>query len=228
MIHLDVNHFSESGTHELMTRTVNDIDMVGAGMKTLFGKVVAEPLKAVACITVAAWINWQLTLMCVVLVPFALLVLTRFGRMMKRATRRLLEGMSSIYKALQETFQGIRIVKAFAREPRERRRFHKVTRDLFHKAVWVTTLDAMTSPVIEVLTILAVAAVFLIGAYIVLEKKTKLFGIPIGDHPLEAETLLQLYVLLGAAADPIRRLSNVYTPHPVGLRRLGPSFYLYG
>ena len=33
----------------------------------------------------------------------------------------------------------------------------------------------------------------------------------IADQPLEAETLLQLYVLLAAAADPVRRLSNVYT-----------------
>src|SRR5437660_7296093 len=109
-------------------------------MKTIFGKVIAEPLKAFACVALAAWINWQLTLMCLILVPFALLILTRVGRAMKRATRRLLEGMSSIYKILQEVFQGIRIVKAFAREPRERRRFRKVTRDYLQKAMWVVNL----------------------------------------------------------------------------------------
>jgi subfamily B ATP-binding cassette protein MsbA len=211
VIHLDVNHFGEAGTHELMTRFTNDIDTLGGGMKTLFGKIVAEPLKAVACIAVAAWINWQLTLLCLILVPFALLILTRVGRMMKRATRRLLEGMSSIFKILQEVFQGIRIVKAFVREPRERRRFHKVTRDFFHKAMWVNTLDALTSPIIEIMTVLAIAVVFLMGAYVVLEKPTSILGIPIAEQPLEAETLLQLYVLLAAAADPVRRLSNVYT-----------------
>jgi ATP-binding cassette subfamily B protein/subfamily B ATP-binding cassette protein MsbA len=131
--------------------------------------------------------------------------------MMKRATRRMLEGMSGIYRILQETFHGIRIVKAFTREPRERRRFHKATRDCYHRAMWVVTLDAMTSPVIEVMTIVAVAAIFLIGAYIVLEKPTEILGIRIADQPLEAETLLQLYALLAAAADPVRRLSNVYT-----------------
>jgi ATP-binding cassette subfamily B protein/subfamily B ATP-binding cassette protein MsbA len=210
-IHLDVGHFGESGTHELMTRFTLDIDTLGGGMKTVFGKVVAEPLKAIACIAVAAWINWQLTLMCLILVPFALLVLTRFGRLMKRATRRLLEGMSGMYKILQEVFQGIRIVKAFAREPRERRRFHKVTRDCYHRAMWVVTLDALTSPVIEVMSVVAIAVVFLMGAYIVLEKPTSLFGIAITDQALEAETLLQLYALLAASADPVRRLSNVYT-----------------
>jgi ATP-binding cassette subfamily B protein/subfamily B ATP-binding cassette protein MsbA len=210
-IHLDVNHFGESGTHELMTRFTNDVDTLGNGMRTIFGKVVAEPLKALTCIVCAMWINWQLTLFCLVLVPFALIVLTRFGRTMKRATRRLLEGMSSIYKILSEVFHGIRIVKAFAREPRERRRFQKSTRDYFNKAMWVVTLDAMTSPVIEVLTVLAIAAVFGLGAYIVLEQPTHIWFIPIGERPLEGETLLQLYALLAAAADPVRRLSNVYT-----------------
>jgi subfamily B ATP-binding cassette protein MsbA len=210
-IHLDVNHFGETGTHELMTRFVQDVDTLGNGMRTIFGKVVAEPLKAIACIAAAAWINWQLTLICLVLVPFALLVLTRFGRTMKRATRRLLEGMSSIFKILNEVFHGIRIVKAFAREPRERRRFHKITRDYYNKAMWVVTLDALTSPIIEVMSIVAVSAVFLLGAYLVLEKPTTLLGITISHQPLEAETLLQLYVLLAAAADPVRRLANVYT-----------------
>jgi subfamily B ATP-binding cassette protein MsbA len=210
-IHLDVNHFGETGTHELMTRFTNDIDTLGVGMRTTFGKVVAEPLKAIACIAVAAWINWQLTLICIILVPFALLILTRFGRTMKRATRKLLDGMSSIYKILQEVFQGIRIVKAFAREPRERRRFHKTTREYFRKAMWVVTLDAMTSPAIEIMTVIGVALVFLLGAYVVLEQPATMLGIPINAHQLEAETLLQLYALLAAAADPIRRLSNVYT-----------------
>jgi subfamily B ATP-binding cassette protein MsbA len=210
-LHLDVQQFGETGTHELITRLTNDTDTLGAGMKTIFGKVVAEPLKALACVTVAMWINWQLTVMCLILVPFALLVLTRFGRMMKRATRRLLEGMSSLYKLLQETYVGVRIVKAFAREPRERRRFHKVTRDYLKRAMWVVNLDALTSPVIEVLTVLAIAVVFAIGAYIVIKKPATLLGIPIAANGLEHETLLQLYALLAASADPVRRLSNVYT-----------------
>lgn len=209
-IRLDVSHFGEAGSHELMTRFTQDTDLVGMGMRTMLGKVVAEPLKAMACIALAMWINWQLTLVCLILVPFALLVLTRFGRTMKRATKRLLEGMSSIFKILQEVFSGIRIVKAFAREPRERRRFLKVTRDYYNKAMWVVTLDALTGPIVEVMTIVAVALIFGIGAYIVIEKPAGIGPFAV-EGSLEPETLMQLYVLLAAAADPVRRLSNVYT-----------------
>jgi subfamily B ATP-binding cassette protein MsbA len=52
-IHLDVNDFTEDGTHDLMARFTNDMETLGGGIKTLFGKVIAEPLKALGCVVVA-------------------------------------------------------------------------------------------------------------------------------------------------------------------------------
>ena len=90
---------------------------------------------------------------------------------MKRATRRLLERMSSIYKILQESFQGIRVVKAFTMEPAERRRFKAATRDYYHKAMLVVNIDALSDPIIEVLGVAAVAAALLAGSYLVLSER---------------------------------------------------------
>jgi subfamily B ATP-binding cassette protein MsbA len=100
VIHLDVNQFGEQGSGEMMARFTNDTELVGQGLKTLFGRVVSEPLKAISCVAFACWVSWQLTLMFLILVPVAFFILTKVGRMMKRATRRLLERMSSIYKIL--------------------------------------------------------------------------------------------------------------------------------
>jgi ATP-binding cassette subfamily B protein/subfamily B ATP-binding cassette protein MsbA len=210
-VHLDVSNFSEGGTNELMARCTYDMEMLGNGIKTLYGKVVAEPLKALVCVIFACWISWQLTLMFLVLVPLALFVLTKVGQVMKRATRRLLERMSSIYKILQETFLAIRIVKAFTSEPRERRRFRTVTKDYYHKAMWVVKLDALAAPIVELLGVIAVAGALLAGAYLVLNHRTHLLGLQMTRQPLEAESLLQLYALLAAIADPVRKLSSVYT-----------------
>lgn len=211
VIHLDVHQFNEAGSHDLMSRFTNDIDIVGNGMRTLFGKVIAEPLKAVGCVVFACLISWQLTFMFLVLVPVALLVLTRIGRMMKRATRRLLEKMSSIYQILQETFQGIRIVKGFTQETAERKRFRAATKDFYQKHMWYLKLDALTGPIIEVLGVAAVLGALMVGAYLVIEKETHILGMRILSHPLEAESLLQLYVLLAAISDPVRKLSSVFT-----------------
>src|SRR6202007_2511792 len=108
-------------------------------------------LKAFACVLVACWFSWQLTLMFLVLVPIAGFILTKVGRLVKRGTRRLLERMANLYKILQESFQGIRVVKAFTMEPYERRRFCSATKDYYYRAMWLVNLDALTGPVIEVL-----------------------------------------------------------------------------
>ena len=210
-IHLDLSNFSEEGTHELMARFTNDMEVLGTGTKTLFGKVIAEPLRAIACVVVASFISWQLTLMFLVLVPLAGFILTKVGRVMKRATRRLLERISQIYKILQEAFSGIRVVKAFTTEPHERRRFFLATKDYYHKAMWVVNLDALAGPVIEVLGVSAVAVALLAGSYLVLRQETHLFGLRMTDQPLGHVALLQLYMFLAAIADPVRKLSSVYT-----------------
>jgi ATP-binding cassette subfamily B protein/subfamily B ATP-binding cassette protein MsbA len=209
-IHLDVEQFSEQGASELMARFTNDTELLGTGVKTLFGKLIAEPLKAIACMALALWINWQLTLMFLLLVPIAIYVFSKVGRMMKRATRRLLERMSSIYKILQESFQGIRIVKAFTMEPYERRRFFTATKDYYHKSMLVVKIDALAGPIIELLGVIAVVGALLAGAYLVIGKDKHLFGIQMADQPMDAATLLTLYGFLAAIADPVRKLSSVY------------------
>jgi ATP-binding cassette subfamily B protein/subfamily B ATP-binding cassette protein MsbA len=210
-IHLDVDQFSETGTSELMARFTNDMESLGTGIKTLFGKVVAEPLRALSCVVMASLISWQLTLMFLVLVPVAALILTKVGRLMKQATRRLLERMSNIYKILQESFQGIRVVKAFTMEPYERRRFCSATKDYYHKSMLVVNIDALADPIIEVLGVVAVAAALLAGSYLVLQQKDSIFGLRLTNGLLEAESMLTLYIFLAAIADPVRKLSSVFT-----------------
>ncbi len=211
VIHLDVDQFGEAGTSELMSRFTNDMETLGLGTRMLFGKVVAEPLRALACVVMACLISWQLTLMFLILVPIAAAVLARVARIMKQATRRLLERMSSIYKILQESFQGIRVVKAFTMEPYERRRFCSATKDYYRKVMRVVRIDALADPVVEVLGVAAVAAALLAGSYLVLQKETALFGLQLTSQPMEPESLLQLYILLAAIADPVRKLSTVFT-----------------
>lgn len=210
-VHLDTGSFTEAGSHDLLARFTNDTELLGNGLKTILGKVIAEPLRVIACVVVACWINWKLTVMFLVLVPIALFVLTKVGRVMKRATRRLLERMSTMYKILQETFLGIRIVKAFTNEPVERRRFRDANREYYRKAMLVANLDALAGPIIEFLGIAAIVAALLAGAYLVISGKTELFGIRMCEQPMEAEMLLQLYALLAAISDPVRKLSSVFT-----------------
>jgi ATP-binding cassette subfamily B protein/subfamily B ATP-binding cassette protein MsbA len=210
-VRLDVAQFNDQGTTEVMARLTNDMESLGAAQKMLFGKIVAEPLRVLACVFVASLISWQLTLLFLVLVPIAALILYRVGRVMRQATRRVLERMSNIYKILQESFQGVRVVKAFTMEAYERRRFRVATRDYCQRSQMVVTIEALSDPVIEVLGVTAVAMALLVGSYLVLTGETHLFKMRMTAQRLEPEAMLQLYILLAAIADPVRKLSSVFT-----------------
>ncbi len=226
-IHQDTRQIQEAGTPELMARVTNDAEQIGTGMKILYGKMVVEPLKAVTCVAFAALISWQLTLTFLLLVVPVAFALGRVSRLMKKAARKVLERMSNLYKILRETFDGLKVVKAFTMEPAERRRFRRANQEYYRRSMRVIAIDAFAGPVVEVLGVAAVAVALLAGAYLVLEGKTRIFGLDMSHQPMSFESLLQLYVFLAAIADPVRKLSSVYTKVQAGAAAADRVFALY-
>ena len=212
---LDLAHFSDQGTAELMARFTNDMESVSQGINVLLSKVVREPLRVAACLGAALWMNWRLTCLTLVLVPFSAATTYRAGKIMKRAVRKSLESMSNIYKILQETFQGIKVVKAFTMERRERRRFFQETKGLYKKSVRVARIEAMSDPVLEMLSLSTVAIALLAGSYLVLRRTTVLdlglLKLQLATKPMQIADLLTLYALLAGVSDPVRKLANVHS-----------------
>ena len=211
VVRQDVRQLSAAGTNDLMARFTNDTEQVGSGVKVLYGRVIAEPLKAVTCFAAACFICWQLTFTFVVVVPLALYVLMRVSKAMRKAAKKALQRMSAMYKILNETFSGIRAVKGFTREAHERRRFRSANYEFYRKALRLVNIDAFTNPAIEVLVVIAVGLALGAGVYLVVSGSTYIGIFRMCAQPLSFETLLQFYVFLAAIADPVRKLSSVYT-----------------
>ncbi|WP_165076087.1 ABC transporter ATP-binding protein [Paludisphaera rhizosphaerae] len=210
---LDLASFSDQGSSDLMARFTSDMDSFALGLNTILSKLIREPLRAVIALSVAFWFNWRLTCLTLVVVPISAYTTYRVGRMMKRAVRRSLESMSSIYKILQETFQGIRVVKSFGMERVERRRFFLETKNFYRKSIRVAMIDSMSDPVLEMLTLITVAIALLAGSYLVLKQSIFLqlgpFKLQLASQVMAIEDLLTLYAIMAGVSDPIRKLSNV-------------------
>jgi ATP-binding cassette subfamily B protein/subfamily B ATP-binding cassette protein MsbA len=205
----------------------NDVEQLGTGMKMLYGRVMLEPLKMVVSLACACVISWQLTLMFLVVVAVAVLALNKVSRAMKRAARKVLERMSELYRVLREAFDGLRLVKAFTGESRERRRFRTANADYLKRTVRVINIDAAVGPILETLGVLAVGLVLLAGASLVLRGGTHLFSVRMLDEPIGPEALLTLYLLLATIADPVRKLSSVWTKTQSGMVAADRIFALY-
>jgi ATP-binding cassette, subfamily B, bacterial MsbA len=217
LVHQDPQQLLQPGSAEITARLTNDMETLGQGIKTLFGRVVVEPIKAMTCLGFAFYISWQLTLLFAILVPLALVVLTKVSRMMRRAARKMLERMSTLYQIIRETIDGIRVVKAFTMEPYERRRFRRATDEYARKAQRVTNIDAFAGPMIEWLGVVALGLALTAGAYLVIRGEKEILGFNMcGDQKMNFTQLMMLYTLLVAVADPVRKLSSVYTKLQAG------------
>ncbi|MEX2118631.1 MAG: ABC transporter ATP-binding protein [Pirellulales bacterium] len=210
-LRMDLATFGEDGTSELMSRFTYDVESLSYGISDFFGKLVREPLKMIACLVGAAWICWPLLLLSLLLAPLSAWLVRWLARRLKRANRRAMEEMSQIYSILEETFQGIKAVKAFTMERSERWRFHQVSKKFLVKALRIARYDSLTRPMTEIMGIATICMALLAGAYLVLNKETHLLGIPMCSQPLSFNALVVFYGMLAGVSDPARKLSEVFS-----------------
>jgi subfamily B ATP-binding cassette protein MsbA len=208
---LDYQTIKLHGTSELMSRFTYDIEALGSGLSLLGGKVVREPLKAIACLCLAFWVNWRLMLLAVLLVPIAGLVFHHLGRMLKKASQKSMESVARIYKVLEETFEAAKVVIAFDGGRRHRLVHHRESKNYYKKSMKIAMADALTSPATEMLGMTAVVLAMLPGAYLVLRGTTTIWEIQLASDTLELADLSLLYALLAGIFDPIRKLSSVFS-----------------
>jgi ATP-binding cassette subfamily B protein/subfamily B ATP-binding cassette protein MsbA len=210
-LRLDLATFNDEGTTDLMSRFTYDMENVANGLDALFGKLIREPLKMIACVAGAAWICWRLLLLSLVIAPLAAMAIRWLAKTLRRANRRAMEQMAQLYNVLEETFRGIKIVKAFTNEAQERNRFHVRSKAYYKRALRIAAYDSLSHPMSEMMGIFMITLALLAGAWLVLKGRTHLLGIRMSERPLSLEWLLMFYLLLAGAADPLRKLSEVFS-----------------
>jgi len=220
MLSLDYQTFSHEGTAGLMSRFTHDTEQLSFGLSVVGGRFIREPLKCIACAAIAFWCNWRLTLLSLLVVPLMGLVFALLANRLKRASRRMLESMTKIYRILEESFDGIKAVIAFGTADKHRNMYEDEYQNYYKKALKVVRIDAVAKPTMELLGILSLFIALLPGAYLVLRHKTSIYGIQLAEQPMSVETLGMLYALLAGMLDPCRKMNGSIS----GIRRSVTAF----
>ena len=168
------------------------------GVTTLFGKVAREPLKAICVFIVALCLDARLTLVVLAIAPVAVGLLWFFGRKVRKATVRILQGYGAMLSGLEETLQGIEVVKGHGKEGYERRRMWGIERRMLKQMLKLAWIEAFSSPLIEVIGILVTCA-----GIVWLASRTF-------HGEITAAHFMTMVALLAALLDPVRKVANVY------------------
>jgi ATP-binding cassette subfamily B protein/subfamily B ATP-binding cassette protein MsbA len=207
-MHLEA--FGKDRTSHYLSYFTHDMQAVTTGIATLFGRAIREPLKMLACLSLAAFICWRLLLLSLIVSPLAVLLMNWLSRSVRRANRRAMEEMAQVYGHLTESLNGIQAVKAFTMERYERNRFHQLGKQYMQKAMRIVTYSSLTSPCTEMIGISVISLALLAGGYLVLNQQTHLLGIRITHQPLTLSALLAFYAVLAGVSDPARKFAEIY------------------
>ena len=196
---MPVGYFASERPSDTISRIVRDSDVMGRAIKIMLGKALREPLNALFMVGCAMYLDWQLTLIFLFGAPFVMTIVVIFGKKMKRATRKSLMAGSQMLGKLQESMAGLRVVKVYNRHDYENTRFKTINQRFLKQSLKMSKIDAATTPVMEILGMMAGSAAILAGAYWINTGKIS-----------NSADFFTLLILLGVAAESARKTSDVW------------------
>jgi subfamily B ATP-binding cassette protein MsbA len=198
MHNLSLSYFSNERTGNLISRVTNDVNVVNGGVSASFVTMIKEPLLIFVFLFIAFTLSWKLTLLAFVVFPFVLLIIGSIGRTLHKQSGVMQEKMADITSVLQETISNVKVVKAFAMENFENKKFQRETQSYFKTILRMTRIRNLSSPSTELLSVLAGAVIIWYGGQQVL----------ISGEMKAAEFLGFLFAIF-QVMPPVKELANV-------------------
>ena len=192
-----LSFFTGHPTGMLMSRITNDVLSVQSAASEAVTALVKDTFTLVCLVGVIFYMDWKLALLAMIVFPLTVYPIAWFGQKMRKVTTSTQITMGTLNSLLQETIAGTRIVKAFCMEKYESDRFGAENERLFKLNMKTVTINAISSPLMDFLGGLGIAAVIFYGGYNVVQG----YSTP-GTFFSFIAALLMLY-------EPVKRLTNV-------------------
>jgi len=202
---MDLQFFHDNPTGTLISRFTQDIHMMKVAVSnglTGFGK---DLLSLIFLVALMFSMNWQLAAISFFVFPVAVFPIVRIGRRMRKVTANTQEELGTFMTVLNQTFQGIRIVKAFGMQAYEGSRIAGLVDRIFRLNMKAARTRELSRPIMETLGGAAVFVVIIYGGTQVIQETTT----P-GAFFAFITALLKAY-------DPMKRLANLNASIQQGL-----------
>ena len=160
----EVNHL---GTPSLITRTTNDVQQVQMLAIMTFTLLLSAPIMCVGGIILALNQDVPLSSLLLVAVPLLGVIVTLIISRMRPLFRQMQERLDNINRVLREQITGVRVIRAFVRDPQERDRFRTASTQLFDVSLGAGKLMALMFPSVMLVLNLSTTAVVWFGGHLI-------------------------------------------------------------
>ncbi len=196
---LSLDYFTQTRTGQIISRITNDVTLVNSGVSASFVTLIKNPLLILTYLGIAIYLSWSLTLVALVVAPFTMGIVGWIGLKLKRESTISQERMANLTSVLQETVAGQRVVKAFAMEAFEIKKFAAEAHRYYETLLRITRTRNLASPLTEFLGTLIAVGILWFGGQQVLAGKM-----------LSPQEFMGFLVIVFSLMQPVKELSTVH------------------
>ena len=153
---------------EIYSRVTNDVRLTLASLAMLLGDLFQAPITLVTGAVLLLVISWQLSLIILLILPPLLLLVTRYGKMIKARSVKRQEKVADRTEILMQIFAGIKVIKAFKIEKHKLDEFWRESMLLFKNMMKVSKVRIASNTVIEIFNNVSYIFIFFMGAYLII------------------------------------------------------------
>jgi len=155
-------------TGDLVSTVTSDIDSIQTFISSNLLDALIDALTLLGMVCVMFYINWRFTLIALSVAPVLAVVVFRYTRLIRKASRDVRKKEGEIVSVIQEVLSSMRVVKAFAREDYEDHRLEEESRENVEIALRARGMKARLAPLVQVIVAVGTALVLWFGARMVL------------------------------------------------------------
>lgn len=164
---LSADYFTTASTGNLMSRVGNDPNQIDQGISQI-NVLAREPVQLLFLIGYTVYLDWKLTLITVAVFPPLALIFNYSGKALKRYIHRLQEEQAKMFGTLQESFTGIRVIKAFRLETYIQKKYYERSESFFKNLSKTIIVEETSHPAVEFVMAFAIAGLIYMGGKSVL------------------------------------------------------------
>ena len=172
LVYADLAFLHQFSTGKIISRFSNDIITMRTSLSNVLTGVAKELLTVVFLVLVMFKLNWQLAILIFVVFPLAIYPIMRMGRRMRKISLATQEKLGLYTTQLDETFKSIKEVKSYHAEEYEIKRSNNILNHIFGLYVQAIRTESLSSPIIEIISALAISGVIWYGGHEVIAGNT--------------------------------------------------------
>ncbi len=164
--HINTFSFQEIdriGTSTLINRMTNDINLVQNGLNMFLRLFLRSPFVVLGAMIMAFSVNVKAALIFAVVIPALMIVVFAILLITMPLYKKVQQTLDRVLLKTRENLTGIRVVRAFAREDKEKQQFHQETDTLYQKQIFVGKISALLNPLTYMIVNLGVIAILYFG-----------------------------------------------------------------